>query len=331
MASTEHQVWVGFIDGLLPVVGSVKEAVEWVLAVAADEKALAEEKLKVINGRLELKSKHEFSRASSGYASDSSSSSSSLPSMKSAGQAAMDVESVAVTGLKDYIIEPPKGKGKGRPQPGGAQLRSKSDPAQLKAIEDRTREKIHKINQNFEFRIPLGDDGNRSDRGEHVINNGVISFYHRTVEDFTREYSGVITRPIGIEPPLHNDIRDAIQNVLVVEFNADELYINANALIYGEYSRVLKQALNDWLLPAQEDVEGAQEDVVARVNRIVQIMNDEQAYVDEMARDKYIGNQNERRVRVETIRGRVVDMFTNWLHYFQPAKNEIDIAFGQVH
>lgn len=87
---------------------------------------------------------------------------------------------------------------------------------------------------------------------------------------------------------------------------------------------MLKQALNDWLLPAQEDVEGAQEDVVGRVNRIVQIMNDEQAYVDEMARDKYIGNQNERRVRVETIRGRVVDMLTNWLQYFQAAKTGID-------
>lgn len=56
MASAESLVWVGFIE-TLPVVGSVKEAVEWVLAVAADDSDLAEEKLQVITrglGKLDI-------------------------------------------------------------------------------------------------------------------------------------------------------------------------------------------------------------------------------------------------------------------------------------
>ncbi|XP_063080269.1 uncharacterized protein LOC134470167 [Engraulis encrasicolus] len=314
-----HLVWVGFIDGLLPVVGSVKEAVEWVLAVAADKKALADEKLKVINGRLGQKGKYDkSSRSSSGYASDSSTSSSSSTSRFSSGQAAMDVASVPDTNLKDFIIE--VGKGKVRPPTGGPPVRSKTDQKKMQDTRETTLRKILRINQNFQLNDPLADDGKRSRRGEHVINNGVISFYHKVVDDFMKATH--IPNTLGVESPLDNDTRVAIQNDLIAHFDEDELYINANALIYGEYSRVLKQALTNWLAAETQEV-------VGDVNRFVQAMNEEEAYVDWLARDKYIGNQNARRVRVETTRGQVVNMFTNWQQYFQAAKTGINTIFGQ--
>ena len=95
MASAGSHVWVGFIEAL-PVVGSVKEAVEWVLAVAADDSALAKEKLDVINGRLrrELNLKeNRSSGSSSGYSSQSTSGSSTPVGKKSSGLTAMHVES----------------------------------------------------------------------------------------------------------------------------------------------------------------------------------------------------------------------------------------------
>ena len=75
MASAGSLVWVGFIEAL-QVVGSVKEAVEWVLAVAADDSALAKEKLDVINGRLpsRVEKEESSSGSSSGFLSQSVSS-----------------------------------------------------------------------------------------------------------------------------------------------------------------------------------------------------------------------------------------------------------------
>ena len=92
MASAGSHVWVGFIEAL-PVVGSVKEAVEWVLAVAADDSALAKEKLDVINGRLRKgyssqSTSRKSSGSSSGYSSQSTSGSSTP-----VGKTAMHVES----------------------------------------------------------------------------------------------------------------------------------------------------------------------------------------------------------------------------------------------
>ncbi|XP_063080280.1 uncharacterized protein LOC134470182 [Engraulis encrasicolus] len=323
MASAGHQVWVGFIDGL-PVVGSVKEAVEWVLAVAADDSLKAKLKLDAINGRLPQKSRYDkYSRSSSGYASDSTwagySSDSSTSSGFSSGKPARhdtkyELKCVPDVNLKAYITE--VAKGTKSQQTGKPPVKSKTDQKKLQEIRDMTLRKIQRINQNFEFNNPLVDDGKRARRGEHVINNDVISFYYKTVDDFMKE-TFYMPNTLGIESPLDNNTSEAIQTELVVHFDEDELYINANALIYGEYSRVLKQALKSWLLaPSQE--------LVGPVNRIVQIMNEEEAYVDPLARDKYIRNQNARRVRVETIRGRVVDMLTNWLQYFQAAKTGID-------
>jgi len=327
MASAGHPVWVGFIDGL-PVVGSVKEAVEWVLAVAANDSLQTKLKLKAINERLAQKSKYDgYSRSSSGYASDStwagyssdSSTSSGFSSGKSARHDTMHVQSVPDVNLKAYITE--VAKGKKSQQTAKPPVKSKADQKKLQEIRDETLRKIHQINQNFKFNNPLEDHGNRARRGEHVINNDVITFYHKAVDDFMKD-TYFMPNTLAIRSPVDDATREAIQGELVVHFDEHELYINANALIYGEYSRVLKQALKRWLLePTQE--------VGEDVTRIVQIMNHEQAYVDWLARDKYIGNQNAKRVRVEAIRERVVTMFTNWLQYFQAAKTGINALIAR--
>ncbi|KAL2098971.1 hypothetical protein ACEWY4_005451 [Coilia grayii] len=330
MASAGNLVWVGFIDAL-PVVGSVKEAVEWVLAVQADDLALAKAKLQVIDGKLGKKSKyHDFSRSSSGYSSDStcagySSDSSSFSGSspgKSAGQAAMPVASVPDTNLAAYIKEVVGNK---RQQTGRAPVKSGTDQRKVQQIRDMTLQKIQRINQNFQLNEPLEDVHVRSRRGEHVINNGVITFYHKAVEDFMKNTYRQLN-DLGIDCLLDNNTRDAIQSELVVHFSEDEFYINANAVIYGQYSQALKQALANWLAePSQENSE--------EVSRIVLAMNErdnnvDAAYVDPLARDKYIGRRNDRgsqqrQQRFETVRDEVATMFTNWRDYFNQAYAKI--------
>ncbi|XP_041923429.1 uncharacterized protein LOC121688115 isoform X2 [Alosa sapidissima] len=164
MASTESHVWVGFIEGL-PVVSSVREAVEWVLAVAADDLPLAEEKLKVITARLEEGDKlKEFKslRSSSGYSSDSTSASSSasLPSMH--------VESIPEMDLMAHIVAVGQ-KNKGKKADESVQDRARKKEVQ--EVQDETLKKIRLIDKTYKFpeNERLDDYGQRSGRGLYKI------------------------------------------------------------------------------------------------------------------------------------------------------------------
>ncbi|XP_046876103.1 uncharacterized protein LOC124467741 [Hypomesus transpacificus] len=321
MASAGSHVWVGFIEAL-PVVGSVKEAVEWVLAVAADDSALAKEKLDVINGRLRrvLKLKeNRCSGSSSGYSSQSTSGSSTPVGKKSSGLTAMHVESIPEINLMAHIIEV-MGKHDKKKAQQSARLEAARTNEVIR-VQEETKRKIRQINQNFEFSAPLVDDGKRARRGEHVINNDVITFYQKTVDDFMNQQTN-----LGIDGPLDTDTENSIMKELVVHFDENELYINANALIYGEFCRILKRALRQFLTVhrqggrSQEDKDDAQNEVT----HIIQIMNDIKAYVDHFAKVKWIGNKSLRQTRFEKIQQKVETMFTNWTQYFDIVRDKLE-------
>ncbi|XP_041923427.1 uncharacterized protein LOC121688115 isoform X1 [Alosa sapidissima] len=307
MASTESHVWVGFIEGL-PVVSSVREAVEWVLAVAADDLPLAEEKLKVITARLEEGDKlKEFKslRSSSGYSSDSTSASSSasLPSMH--------VESIPEMDLMAHIVAVGQ-KNKGKKADESVQDRARKKEVQ--EVQDETLKKIRLIDKTYKFpeNERLDDYGQRSGRGEHVINNNVIKIYRKVV----REH---FNQDIDMACPLDDDTANAIMYELVVHFDIGELYINANALIYGEYCRRFKEASKAFLTNNSQENR-------KRVDNIVHHMNEErkEAYVDPYAKAKWIGNQERRRDRFQAIRNKVATMFNNWAEYFAKVKDGLD-------
>lgn len=60
----------------------------------------------------------------------------------------------------------------------------------METIRRETLQKINLINQNYKFQEPLVDTGERSKRGEHVINNNVIKFHFKLVEDYLTGRSG---------------------------------------------------------------------------------------------------------------------------------------------
>lgn len=314
MASAESHVWVGFIEAL-PVVGSVKEAVEWVLAVAADDSDLAEEKLQVITGGLRKLDilKVNRSPSSSGYSS-ASTSGRSTPRKTSASLTAMEVESIREVNLMALIMEVGAKHKKGKQPVESQAARQKK----VQKVRDETLEKIRRINQNFAFpknEAPLDDYGKRSGRGEHVINNDVTRIYSKVVDDFMSRYH--IPIMLNMACPLDNGTVNAIMNELVVHFNDDEFYINSNALIYGQYSWALKRVLTEFLMRESQESRD-------HVAFIVNHMNEVEAYVDEFAKVKWIGNQNAKRIRFETIRNEVAAMFSNWEQYFGIVKGRLE-------
>ena len=221
------------------------------------------------------------------------------------------ISGVAEINLMAHIREVMGKHDKKKGQPSAKLLPARAN--QLQKVQEETERKIRLVNQNFEFPASLGDDGTRSKRGEHVINNGVITFYDKAFSEFMNQ-----TINLGINY-LEINTKKAIETELVVYFDEDELYINANALIYGQYCRVLKRALKDFLTLDRQVGRRQDDGNVAQnnVTRIVQDMNREEAYVDEYAKVKWIGNRGARQTRFQNIQNEVATMFSNWNQYCQ--------------
>lgn len=195
--------------------------------------------------------------------------------------------------------------------------------ADLEKIQKETVEKIRRINPHYQFDKPLTDDGKRSAKAEHVINNGVITFYRRVVDDFLKQsnYQANISLP---DSPLDTDTKKGIRD-LAFDFSKVEPYVNANAFVYGEYSKVLKEALVHFLKVHSQTGTTPEEKQRAedRVSDIVRHMNDVQAYVDEFAWGKMIEDCKLKTRGCEIIKD-VKAMFTNWTKYFDAVRAKVE-------
>ncbi|XP_062381144.1 uncharacterized protein LOC134069253 [Sardina pilchardus] len=190
-------------------------------------------------------------------------------------------------------------------------MQAEARQKEVQRIQDMTLQNIRRIIPHFQFKEPLVDDGKRSSKGEHVINKDVITFYHM-VDDF-RKNNECPTKPITLGCPL-----EAAIDELVVHFDKDELYINANAVLYGEYSRALKKALTACMQGGRRIKDNAHNDNEPGVSSIVQHMNKVEAYVDEFAKNKFIGDDKAKKSKFETIRNETKTMFSDLAEYFDP-------------
>lgn len=97
----------------------------------------------------------------------------------------------------------------------------------------------------------------RARRGEHIINNGVLNLHRDVVNKFLAK-SGITTDGFGaLAFPIDDDeesrimkdclhyftpiIRSGIQDKLKVHFEQNELYVDANALLYGRAMDLLRK------------------------------------------------------------------------------------------
>ncbi|MCI4387041.1 hypothetical protein PGIGA_G00069440 [Pangasianodon gigas] len=319
-AAEEDTVWIGFMD-IVPVIGTVKEAVELVLALYEGNKAVIKEKEKAVENivkeslKKHVKAKHVKKL--------------SLPDKPAAAAAEFSGLRNVREVRKEMIIEHMvKGSKKGTKPPTPAQQKERQ-----KRVEDIKKdmlEKIRIINPNFsrELQEELG----RSKRGEHVFNNGILKFHFNVLTDFIqshgidnlRGYNREAVKELG-KQTLPRKTETDIQTNMVVHFVEDEFYVNANGVLYGEYCRALRGALLDVLRRINPG--DVTEEERQRVNFVIDNMNNLEIYVDQLARVRWIANSQDRRDQVEQVRQEVATMYNtdrgfNWciriLHEIAP-------------
>ncbi|KTF94309.1 hypothetical protein cypCar_00047363 [Cyprinus carpio] len=314
-AAEEDTVWIGFMD-IVPVIGTVKEAVELVLALYEGNKAVIKEKEKAVENivkeslKKHVKEKH-------------------VKKLTKSGAFLVDKPAAAAdefSGLrnvkevrKEMIIEHMvRGSKRGTKPPTSVQQQERQK--RVEAINKDMLEKIHILNQNFAKQ--LKEELGRSQRGEHVFNNDILRFHFKVLTEFIqshhidnlRGYNRQAMDTLGRHTLPQNTETD-IQTNMVVHFGQDEFYMNANAVMYGEYCRALRGALLDVLRHINPgDVEDEERQ---RVNFVIENMNNLEIYVDQLAKVRWIGNNATRQARFEQVRQEVATMYNtdrglNW-------------------
>ncbi len=173
-------------------------------------------------------------------------------------------------------------------------------------------EKIRIIKPKFDQE--LEEQLGRSKRGEHVFNNNILKFHSKVLKKFIKIHrignlkehnQQAMTELDGHTLP--QNTADEIQKEMVVDFDKDEFYVNANAVLYGEYCRELTEAMLAVLRHRNPENVTCKEK--QWVNFVIDYMNKYEIYVDHMAKVKWIDNKGTRRTRFERVRREVAHMY----------------------
>lgn len=314
-------VWIGFMD-IVPVIGTVKESVELVLALYEGNKAVIKEKEKALENTMKESLKTHVKK-------------STLPDKPAAAAGATvefsglkNVTEVRKENIIEYML---KGATKGtKPSPAHQKERKKK----VEDIKNKVLENSHSINP--KFNQDLSENVKRPKRGEHVFNNGILKFHSKVLTDFIqnrgvdrlRGYDQQAMNELG-KHPLPQNTATEIQTNMVVFFADDEYYVDANAIPFGQYCRDLRDAL--LVVLGNINPDDVTDEERRRVETLLNDMNNLQIYVDQAAKQKWIGNNQDRQARVEAVRQEVRNMFSmghfsNWcnrvMRQVQPLFNQ---------
>lgn len=172
----------------------------------------------------------------------------------------------------------------------------------------------------------------RTGKGQHVINNGVLSFHRGVLEDLLTKVGGAcldiddIKRLLpDLAVSLNKYDKDIISG-MVVHFADDEDYIDYSAYVYGVtvYNLKPRNALLKYL-KKRTSVEQGEDRCASRhandVRDIVNNMNEYEVYVDPTARDRWVA-MNGSHTYVEC-KQKVQRMFENILRDFNKVVDKI--------
>lgn len=152
----------------------------------------------------------------------------------------------------------------------------------------------------FKHKEKTKEKDERSKRGEHVINNGVINVYRDIMGSFlvrsgiTRDGIGALTRLSSEESQILRDCtsyfdtktKTDIQNVLKVFIDEDTAYIDANALLYGTSIQLLRESAVAHMLELYHEPSlpiNVGSSQTRPLKEIIRTMNDCLLYVDQHA------------------------------------------------
>ncbi|KAK2827745.1 hypothetical protein Q7C36_018671 [Tachysurus vachellii] len=289
-------VWIGFMD-IVPVIGAVKESVEFVLALYEGNSEEIKEKEKALDDIV-------MQLTQSGY--------------KAAAAAAdttkcYNVKEVSKGKITKHVNKASKNQN----------LTSAEKGARMRKLDEIRRgveEKLSKIGRLMPGE--LTEQLTRARKGEHVFNNNILKFHSNVVHDFIvkskihllRGYESKeqTLKELGkhtLSPQTEADI----QTNMVVDFEPHEFYVNANAILYGCFSKVLREAFVKVLCEPFVKVlhfpDPSKETNKQWVTFIIECMNYYEIYVDEFAKEKWINKKQKQKMRFLEVRGEVAHMY----------------------
>ncbi|XP_028829790.1 uncharacterized protein LOC114786666 isoform X2 [Denticeps clupeoides] len=271
---TDEMVWVGFLDSL-PVIGSVKEAVEWVLALGEGDPMLAAEKQEKMMVALGLQ------KETSGRSSGRSSGFSSADEGELLHASHACVPLISLTSYIENMAS--KGKKGSVSQEAGQQQKKMIE------IKNMIQEAFRRIDPDYQIDEQLlKDTGVRSRRGEHVINNDVLKFHTKILTER------------GIQRDVQCPLKRSIQNDIII----------ALWMLLEPTSQMRSNplpAVQNWRIQMHrrtEEVNWRDE-----ADRIITNMNACQAYVDPFAKVKWTGNSSAKLRKFEDARESVAVMY----------------------
>ncbi|KAI5612737.1 hypothetical protein C0J50_4469 [Silurus asotus] len=284
-------VWIGFMD-IVPVIGTVKEAVELVLALYGGNKGMVMEKEKAIENILKIQLS--LTDKKENYEPKST---------KPAAEVRME-----------KIIECVK-KGSKKAQEISQAEQKKEKEKREKRVEEIKEDMLKKVRIiQPDFYAELTEELKRSRRGEHVFNNDILRFHYKVLVEFLNKY-GFSNLPQFNEETMKRLARHTlspntakqIETEMVVHFDDDEFYVNANSIMYGAYCRNLREAF--FKILGHINPLDVTEEEKERVNFVIDNMNNFEIYVDHLAKQKWIGNNGDKLNRFLAVKQEVVEMY----------------------
>ncbi len=171
------------------------------------------------------------------------------------------------------------------------------------------------------FKEELKKELKKSKRGKHVFNNNILKFHSDVLKEFIKRHRignrqgynqhQQAVKELGRCTLSQNTVKE-IRKKMVVDFGVDELYVNANAVVYGVYCRALREAMLVVLNHINPD--DVTEEESRRVILVIDNMINLQVYVDHMAKVKWIAldRTGTRRIRFERVRREVACMYKRY-------------------
>ncbi len=155
------------------------------------------------------------------------------------------------------------------------------------------------------------DQSERSSRGEHIINNGVLGVHKDIIDDFTRKKELDLNRLFALRDstklteldriyhdyfnPFPAEIKKNIQNEMIVDIDGNQTYFNRNAEKYGNFIHVIRQSAVNCMVCMYDGLIREASEHRGRMQTAMQMMVDNSLFVDTEALDywKKTGKYNE--------------------------------------
>ncbi|XP_051763648.1 uncharacterized protein LOC127519991 isoform X2 [Ctenopharyngodon idella] len=167
-----------------------------------------------------------------------------------------------------------------------------------------------------------------ANRGQHVFNNNLLKFHRSVLQDLLKDVGGYEELNNLIEGlmPLSQTQQNAISTTMVVHFSSNNEYVDYNAVVYGEYVGMLREALVAYLKACTSNNQGDKYKIQEKRSQVEFIANEmvnRNVFVDPMACDRWLKENQNGVQQFNDIRAALKNMIQNILKDFKEVSKKI--------